>query len=223
MKSLKLVGMALSFAMSTFAQNKTPTFKVNTTSALVWDNAFPNNPSVSTVWDPLTGREIHKLSSGGVEVSSIVGYEKVALTKAGSFLNYTTTIANNTDSDVSVQYGGASVDGHAAPLLWVAPTNRGFKKRDRKEIWELCKMYCFETGFSSNKNYFSAHELSKIFKLRPRTALTISSVTMDPGHASLLCSVDGCHIKGTIRYYITVNRKDYVFVWPGRSVVYCGK
>lgn len=153
----------------------------------------------------------------------MVGFERVSLSKEGSLLNYTTTIANNTDSDVSVQYGGASIDARAAPPLWVGPTNKGFKKRDRKEFWELNKMYCIKGGFSSKENYFSAHELSKIFTIAARTAITISSMTTDPRHSALLCSVDGCHMTGTIRYYITVNRKDYVFVWPGRSVVYCGE
>lgn len=223
MKTVKLVAMAFLFATSTFAQNNVPTFRVNAASALVWNSDSPENVSSSLVWDPLTGREIHRLNSGGVEVSSMVGFERVSLSKAGSLLNYTTTIANNTDSDVSVQYGGASVDGRTALPLRVGPTNKGFKKRDRKEFWELSKMYCFKGGFSSKENYFSAHELSKIFIIPPGTAITISSVTTDPRRSPLLCSLDGCHVTGTIRYYITVNRKDYVFVWPGHSVVYCGE
>jgi hypothetical protein len=223
MKSGKLTAAAVLFAVSTFAQTDIPTFKVQTRSALVWDEVFPGNASSSIVWDPLTGREIHKLKSGGVEVSSLVGYERVSLNTVFKLLNYTTTIANNTDSDLSVQYGGAVVDGHTALPLWVAPTNKRFRKRDRNKIWELSKMHCFSTGFSSQENFFSADNLSKIFTIRPRTALTISSVTMDPRLSSAVCSVDGCHIKGTIRYYITVNSRDYVFVWPGPSVVYCGE
>ena len=223
MKSIKSGVVAFFFAMSTFAQNDIPTFKVNTTSALVWDGDSPQNAASSTVWDPLTGRKIHKLSSGGVEVSSIIGFERVSSSRAGSLLNYTTTIANNTDSVLSVQYGGARIDGQVALPLWVALTNKGFKKRDRKEIWELRKMHCFKTGFSSNENFFSANELSKIFTVRPGTAMTVSAVTLDPTNSSVLCSVDGCHIKGTIRYYISVGEKDYVFIWPGHSVVYCGE
>ncbi len=26
-----------------------------------------------------------------------------------------------------------------------------------------------------------------------------------------------------MRYYLNVRNQDYVFVWPGRSAVYCGK
>jgi hypothetical protein len=221
MKSAMLTVVALMFAICTFAQTDLPTFKVHTRSALVWDEVSPGNAS-SIIWDPLTGRELHRLTSGGVEVSSLVGYERVGLNTAFKLLNYTTTIANNTDSDLSVQYGGAVVDGHTALPLWVALTNKGFRKRDRKEIWELSKMHCFTTGFSSKEHFFSADNLSKTFTIRPRTVLTVSSVTMDPRLSSAMCSVDGCHITGTIRYYITVNSRDYVFVWPGRSVAYCG-
>ena len=223
MKLGNLTAVAFLFAMYTFAQTNVPTFNVHTTSALVWDEVSPANASSSIIWDPLTGREIHRLTSGGVEVSSLVGYERVGLNTVFKLLNYTTTITNNTDSDLSVQYGGAIVDGHTALPLRIALTNKGFRKRDRKEIWELSKMHCFTTGFSSKENFFSADNLSKIFTIRPRTALTISSVTMDPRLSSTLCSLDGCHITGTIRYYITVNSRDYVFVWPGRSVVYCGE
>lgn len=222
MKSATPIIMAFIFAIGTFAQDNVQAFKVTTRSALVWDKSSLDNSS-SIIWDPLTGREIHKLSSSGVEVSSVVGYERVSLSKAGKLLNYTTTIANNTDSDLSVQYGGASVDEHAALPLWIALTNKGFSRRDRKAIWELSKMSCFKTGFTSNEHFFSAHALARTFTVHPKTAMTITSVTMDPRSSSTLCSMDGCHITGTIRYYITVNRRDYVFVWPGRSVVYCGE
>ena len=223
MKLGNLTAVVFFFAIHTFAQTDVPTFKVHTRSALVWDEVSPANTSSSIISDPLTGREIHRLTSGGVEVSSLVGYERVGLNTVFKLLTYTTTITNNTDSDLSVQYGGAIVDGHTALPLWVALTNKGFRKRDRKEIWELSKMHCFTTGFSSKENFFSADNLSKTFTIRPRTAQTISSVTMYPRLSSTVCSVDGCHITGTIRYYITVNSRDYVFIWPGRSVAYCGE
>jgi hypothetical protein len=35
--------------------------------------------------------------------------------------------------------------------------------------------------------------------------------------------LDACYVKGTVRYYITVKGTDYVFVWPGYSVAYCGR
>jgi hypothetical protein len=224
MKRSQLIVVAcLVFTLSMFAQNDTPAFRVEARSALVWDKDLPESTTSSIVWDPLTGNEIHKLRSAGVEVSSRIGYERVSSSEVGKLLHYTTTIANHTDSDVSVNYGGASVDGHVATPLWVALTNKGSKKRDRKNVWELSKMHCFKTGFASTKNFFSAHDLSETFTVRPQTAMTISSVTKDPRDYSVRCSLDGCQVTGTVRYYITVNGKDYVFIWPGKSVVYCGE
>jgi hypothetical protein len=222
MTSAKLLTIGFFVALSAYGQSE-PTFRANARSAIVWDNDSPDNTSSFIIWDPLTGREMHRLSSGGVEVTSLVGYERVSLSKAGKLLNYTTTITNNTESELSVQYGGASVDGHTALPLWVALARKGLKKSDRKKVWELGKMYCFRTGFFSNDNFFAGQTPSTIFIVRPRTTVTISFVALDPRHSSMLCSVDGCHITGTLRYYITVNRKDYVFVWPGSSVVYCGE
>jgi hypothetical protein len=218
--------IALAFLVSTlgtFAQDEMPTFKAEAKSAVVWDKDALASATSSIVSDPLTGNEIHKLSSGGIEVSSRMGFERIRRSEAGKLLNYTTTIANNTDSDISVQYGGASVDGRVAMPLWVADTNEGLNKRDRKNVWELSKMHCFKSGFASRENFFSAHAPSKTFTVRAQTAVTISSVSKDPRWYPVQCSLDGCHVTGTIRYYITVNRKDFVFVWPGHSVVYCGE
>ena len=224
MKRNPLIALAfLVFTLSTFAQDDTPTFRAEAKSALVWDENLPKTATSSTVWDPLTGHEIHKLSSAGIEVSSRIGYERVSSSETGKLLHYTTTIANNTDADVSVSYGGASVDGHVAMPLWVALTHKGLKKRDRKDVWELSKMHCFKTGFAARDNFFSVHDPSSTFTIHAQTAMTISSVAKDPRSYSVRCSVDGCLVTGTLRYYITVNRKDYVFVWPGHSVVYCGE
>ena len=222
-RTLLVVVTVFVFMLVTFAQNDVPTFKVETKSALVWDRDSPESSTSSIVWDPLTGNEIHKLSSVGIEVSSRVGYERISSSESGELLNYTTTIANNTESDISVQYGGASADGHLATPLWVAPTNKRVKKRDRRNVWEVSKMHCFTTGFASRENFFSAHAVSKTFTVRAQTAMTISSVSKDPRRYSIRCSLDGCHVTGTIRYHITVNRKDYVFVWAGRSILYCGE
>jgi len=224
MKRNQLIVLAfLVFTHSTFAQDDTPTFRAEAKSALVWDDSLPETATSTTVWDPLTGNEIHKLSSAGIEVSSRIGYERVSSGETGKLLHYTTTIANNTDSDVSVKYGGASVDGHVAMPLWVALTHKGLKKRDQKDVWELSKMHCFKTGFAARDNFFSVHDPSGTFTVHAQTAMTISSVAKDPRNYSVRCSVDGCLVTGILRYYITVNRKDYVFVWPGHSVVYCGE
>lgn len=222
-RSLLIVSALFVCALQTFAQSDIPTFKAEAKSALVWDADFPESGHSSIVWDPLTGHEIHKLSSAGIEVSSRVGYERVSPSEAGELLNYTTTIANNTDSDITVQYGGASADGRVALPVWLARTSKDAKKGDRKNIWELGRMRCFKNGFASSENFFSANAPSRIFMVHAQTAVTISSVSKDPRPYSIQCSLDGCHVTGTVRYYITVNKKDYVFVWSGRSVIYCGE
>jgi hypothetical protein len=224
MRQQSLVALALFvFTINPLAQNDVPTFKVTARSAFVWGEDSPDSAKSSVILDPLTGNSIYRLSHAGVEVSSRVGYERVSSSEAGKLLNYTTTVTNNTDSELSVQYGGASIDGRAALPLSIALNNKGFSRHDRKDVWELTRMYCFKTGFASSENLFSARASSQIFTVRPRNAMTVSSVTKDPRNSPLMCSVDGCHVTGTIRYYIRVNSRDYVFVWPGRSVVYCGK
>lgn len=219
----KVVLLLFLTALSTAAQEKIPTFKIGALSSLVWDANLPQSDTSSTLWDPLTGNEIHRLSYGGIEVSSRVGYERVSPSMAGTLLSYSTTIANNTEAELSVRYGGASVDGHVALPLWIAPTLKSSNKRDRDKIWELSKMNCFKTGFASSERFFSYPTSTRVFMVRPKTAITISFVTKDPNRLGILCSIDGCHVLGSVRYYVTVNRTDYVFVWPGRSVVYCGE
>jgi hypothetical protein len=211
----------LLLTLSTSAQDNVPTFKTQTKSALIWDENAPAHDAASILHDPLTGNEIHKLSYGGVEVSSRLGYEKVSPDQAGKLLNYVTTVANNSDSNVSVRYGGASVDGHVTLPLAIASA-RDPNSRDRKEIWDLNKLSCFKTRFAPSDVLFTAASSPQVFTVRPKTAVTISFVTKDPRESPVLCSIDGCHIKGTVRYYVTVDHRDYVFVWSGRSVVYCG-
>jgi len=211
----------LVFTLGTSAQDDIPTFKTQTKSALIWDEGSPDNGAASSIHDPLTGNEIHKLSYGGVEVSSRLGYEKVSSYQAGKLLNYVTTIANNTESNVSVRYGGASVEGHVTPPLSIA-TARDLNNGHRKELWDLNKLSCFKTRFAPSGEVFTASSSPQVFTVRPKTAVTISFVTKDPREFPVLCSIDGCHIKGSVRYYLTVDHRDYVFVWSGRSIVYCG-
>lgn len=216
----------LLLTLSTSAQNDIPTFKVEAKSALVWDENFLES-SASSIRDPSSGNETHRLSYDGMEVSSRVGYEKVSPSKEDKLINYTTTVANNTDSDASVRYGGVSVDGHMALPLRVSSNGKGLSKRDRKDMWDLTKMHCFQTGFASRESVFlpsaSPSASIQIFTVRPKTSITISFVTKGSRTSSVLCSMDGCHLEGKVRYYVTVNLRDYVFVWSGRSIVYCGE
>ena len=121
----QIVALAfLLLTLSTSAQNNIPTFKVETKGALVWDENFLES-TASSIRDPLSGNEIHRLSYDGIEVSSRVGYERVNPSKEDKLINYTTTVANNTDSDASVQFGGVSVDGHMGLPLGLLRTAKG--------------------------------------------------------------------------------------------------
>ena len=222
-KQKQIVVLAfLLLTLSTSAQNDIPTFRVETKSALVWDENSLEK-TASSFRDPLSGNEIHRLSYDGIEVSSRVGYERASPSKEDKLINYTTTVANNTDSDASVQYGGVSVDGNMALPLRVAAGSKGLSKSDRRDTWDLTKMHCFQTGFASRESVFSSSASTQVFIVRPKTSITISFLTKDPRASAVLCSMDGCHLKDRLRYYVTVNLRDYVFVWPGRSVVYCGE
>ncbi len=213
----------LAFLSITFAQDDLPTFRAEAASAFVWGEDKRSGAVSSILQDPVTGNAIHKVSHLGVEVSSRAGFENIGLGAAGELLNFTTTIVNNTESDLSVHHGGLSVDGHAALALAVVPTKKGLNKRERKQVWELRKMSCFSSGFLSTENFFSPSASSRVFTVAPQSALTISFVTQDPRNYPFRCSMEGCYPTGTMRFHVTVNTTDYVFVWPGRSSVNCGK
>ena len=213
------------FTPGVFGQD-VPMIKAKVMSAFVWGEDPTSGAISSTIQDPLTGNAVHTLSYAGIDVSSRIGFERVSISEVGIFLNYSTTIVNSTGSTLSVRYGGISVDGHAASPLWVVPAGKKLKKKERKskpDAVELGKIHCFTSGFLSSDNVFSATASSQVLTVAPRTALTISSVVRDPRrHHLVRCSVEGCYPTGTIRYYVRVDDKDYVFAWPGRSAVYCG-
>lgn len=220
--AVMLAVFAWSLAM--FGQDDLTTFKAEAKSAFVWGEDSPHGAVSSTVHDPLTGNVIPKLSHGGIEVSSRMGFEWVGLGQAGAFLDYTTTIVNGTDSTLSVRYGGISVDGHPALPLSIVPTNKHPNKKEvhgSSQAAEISKMNCFASGFLPSEHFFSANALSQVFSVLPGSALTVSSVIRDL--YSVRCSVEGCYPTGTMRYFVRVNNLDYVFVRPGRSATYCGK
>src|SRR5258707_1286496 len=109
----------------TFAQNDLPTFRAEGASAFVWGDDNYSSAVSSSIHDPVTGNVIHKLSHAGIEVSSEAGFESIGYGAAGELLSFTTTIANNTESELSVRRGGASIEGHVAFPLLVGTTNRG--------------------------------------------------------------------------------------------------
>jgi len=211
---------------SMFGQDAIPTIKTEVTSAFVWGQDFPSGAVSSTIRDPLTGNTIRTLSYAGIEVNSRIGFEGIGANEVSIFINYTTTVINSTDSAVSVLYGGISVDGHAASPLSVLPAGKKLSKKELKskpDFVELGKIHCFTSGFLPPDHFFSVNASSQTLTVVPRSSLTVSSVIRDPrSYHSVQCSVEGCYPTGTIRYYISVDHRDYVFTWLGRSAVYCG-
>jgi hypothetical protein len=222
-RTLEVLLVVLALTLFTFAQSEVPTFKTEATNALVWGEDNRSGAVSSSIRDPVTGHAIHKLNHAGVEVSSRVGFEKVGSGEAVELLSFATTIVNTTESEVSVRLGGATVEGQVALPLWVVLTKKGLNKRKRKEVWELASMHCFSSGFLPKEEFFSPNASSMPFTVTPNRALTVSFVTKDPRYSSLLCSVEGCYPKGTMRFSVTVNATDFVFIWPGRTMVYCGR
>ena len=221
-----LLAALFAFAPAVFRQDHVPTIKKEVLGAFVWGEDSPSGAFSSSIRDPLTGNAIHKLSYGGIEISSRLGFETVG-GERGTFLNYTTTIINHTDATLPVRYGGISVDGRAASPVWMVSPGRKPSKKERKgkpDLVELAKMHCFTSGFLSSDNLFSAETTSRTFSVAPGTALRVSLVIRDPReYHPLRCSAEGCFPTGTIRYYLTVNSQDFVFPWSGQSAIYCGK
>jgi|SRR5579863_3613284 len=213
----------IALTVFTHAQDDLPVFKTEATSAFVWGQDSPPGGVSSSIVDPVTGNAIHKLNHAGIEVSSKAGFETVGSGGAGELLSFTATIANNTESDLSVRHGGASVDGRIALPLAVVHTKKGFSKKQRSQVVEVASMNCFSSGFLPNETFLSPDASSTAFTVTPKKALTVSFVVKDPRYYSVLCSAEGCFPKGTIRFSVTVNTTDFVFIWPGRSMVYCGK
>jgi hypothetical protein len=213
----------LAFRFPAFSQNDSPIFRAEAVSAFVWGEDNGSGAVSSSIRDPVTSHAIHKLSYGRIEVSSRAGFESISGGEVGELLSFTTTIINNTESDLSVRQGGASVDGQVALPLSVVRTNKRLNKKERKQVWELKRMHCFSSGFLPDADFFQFNPSPRVFTVTPKTALTVSFVTKDPRYYPILCSVQGCYPKGTIRFSVTVNAADFVFSWPGRAVVNCGR
>ena len=214
--------VVLAFTLLAFAQDDVQTFRTETTNAFVWGEDSRPGAVSSSIRDPVTGHAIHKLKHAGVEVSSQAGFERVRSGEAGQLMSFATTIVNTTHSAVSVRLGGASVEGHLVLPLSVVLTKKGLNKRERQQVWELASMHCFSSGFLPREEFFSPIASSTSFTVTPNHALTVSFVTLDPRYSSVLCSVEGCYPKGTMRFSVTVNATDFVFIWPGHNMFYCG-
>jgi len=217
---------SLVFMFSVFAQEDESTFRVEVRSAFVWGEDVPGGAVSWSVQDPLTGSSIRKLKHAGVELSSRMGFEKLPSEQLHELIAYTTTVANNTDTPLSVEYAGTTIDGHSVPPLSIIPASKSRHHKRFKANGNavgLEELYCFRSGFLSEDHFLMQSERSSTLVVDPRSSLTVSSVSRDPRYYPILCSTDGCLPKGTIRYAIRVGCHDYVFTWSSRMVVNCGK
>jgi len=213
----------LALSARAFAQEDLTTFKTDATGAYIWGEDNQRGAVSSNIRDPVTGNAIHKLKHAGIDVSSRAGFERIGSGRPGEFLSFTTTIANTTESDIAVRQGNVSVDGRLARPLRVVISKKGLNRKQREQVLELAEINCFSSGFLANDVFFSPDATSKKFVISPQRSLTVSMVIKDPRYYSILCSADGCYPKGTIRFSVTVNTIDFVFVWPGGSIVDCGR
>jgi hypothetical protein len=218
------IAIALLFVTGlSHAQDDVVTFKTETVGAFVWgEDTLPGAVS-SSVKDPVTGNEIRMLNHGGIYVSSRAGFETVRSGEEVKLLSFTATVVNNTESELSVRQGGTSVDGHLVLPLAVGLSKKGLGKKQRRQVWDLASMNCFSTGFLPNELFLSPTSSSAAFKVNPKRSLTLSFITKDPRYRSGLCSVVGCYPKETLRFSVTVNATEFVFVWPGKTMANCGR
>ena len=213
----------LALAPFTNAQDNVPIFKAEATSAFVWGENNLAGAVSSTIQDPLTGNEIRRITHGGIEVSSQARFELAGPGQAGELVSFTTTIVNGTNSELSVTQAGASVDGYIALPFPIGLTAKQFSNRSHGQARQKASLNCLTGGLSSHDPISYSNASLEAVIVDPGKSATISFVTKDPRNYSLLCSVEGCYPKGAIRFIVTVESTDYVFVWAGRDIAYCAK
>lgn len=207
------------------AQSDVAAIKVDSRNAFVWGEDMPMGAKSSSVKDPLTGREILKLSHEGLEVSSRMGFEKLRPDAAVELIAFSTTIVNNTQTKLPVEGGQITVDGHLTSVLPVDSSSKAYKaaSNNRTNMVRAGELYCFTSGFLSSEHFLSIVLPPPGFIVDAGKSLTVSGVIQDPRRYSMVCSVDGCFPKGSIRYAIRVGGHEYVFTWLGRSIANCGR
>lgn len=222
-----LACFALMFNCRASPQEDVPKFAVEVRNTFIWGEDVPAGAISSSVKEPLTGAEILTLKHGGIAVTSRMGFEKLHPEDVTEFIVYSSTIINNTNSELTVEAGGIAVDGHlASPLSVNSGIKRAKQSRDskNKDSVDIRNLHCFESGTLSSENFFSPRQrTSSSMLVEAKGSFTVSGVIRDPRSYPLLCTVDGCFPKGTIRYSIRVGSHEYIFSWNGHSLLNCGK
>lgn len=224
-KLLKCVCFALVFSGLANSQVDVPKFTVDVRNAFIWGEDAPSGAISSVIRDPLTGAELHRLKHNGVEVTSRMGFEKLHPEDADVLIVYSSTIVNNTETELAVKAGGIAVDGHLVSSVSTESNSKGVKQRRpscEKSVVDIRSLHCLGSGYLSSDAFFQSEGMSPTI-VESQSSLTVSEIVRDPRHYPLLCSRGGCHPKGTIRYSIRVGGNEYLFAWEGASVTNCGK
>ena len=220
--ALPIVLIMVSLALLAFSQDEIPVFRTQAASAFVWGQNNISGTVSTSIQDPLNGNVIHAISYDGITVSSRAAFQRSKLGQAGELLSFSTTIANHRESKLSVRQGRATVDGlnmFPLPALPLKRPTRG----ERDQVHQLVGTSCLSNESLPDEIVLASEASSNTFTVVPGKGLTISLITKDPRYYSILCSADGCYPKRAIRFYVTVNSMDFVFIWPGREMSYCEK
>ena len=198
-----------------FAQSETTTLKSTTLSAVVWDEDIPSSAS-SEIIDPVTGASVRNLTYHGIEVHSQAGFRILRSGRPGELLIFLVTIVNDAESDAVLTQAGLVIDGSLSQNL--LPETSGTTADDRPEV---DGSLCMEPNALSSDNPSRLPTRAKPSSIARNMASTFRFVAKDPRNYSLLCSPGGCYPKGVMRFYVTLNSTDYVFVWKGQALVNC--
>ncbi len=225
MKLVMCVCFALVFSWRANSQVDVPKFTVNVRNTFIWGEDAPSGAISSVIRDPLTGVELRRLKHNGVEVTSRIGFEKLHPEDAAVLIVYSSTIVNNTEMELAVKAGGVAVDGHLVSPMSKESSSSGVKQRRpscEKDVVDVRNLHCLGSGYLSIDTFSRPQGMSSTI-VESQSSLTLSEIVRDPRHYPLLCSVGGCHPKGTIRYSIRVGGNEYMFAWEGASVANCGR
>jgi len=225
-KLLTCACWVLTFTLRASSQADVPKFAVEVRHTFVWGEDAPAGAISSEIRDPLTGAELRRLKHTGVEVTSRIGFEKLHGEDVAEFIAYSSTIINNTETELAIEPGGIGIDGRLVSPLSVNSNIRTEKQRHSKsgkDFVDIRNLHCFGSGYLSTENFFSTQGTPSPILVRPQSTLTVSGIIKDPRFYPLLCSVRGCFPKGTIRYSIRVASHEYMFSWNGDSIVNCGQ
>ena len=210
------------------SQEEASKLTVDVRNTFVWGEDAPAGAISSALRDPLTGRELRRLKHNGIEVTSRIGFEKLHAEDVAEFIIYSSTIVNNTRSELQVEFGGVAIDGHLVSPLLVDSNRKGVKEihsNGKKGTVEIRNLRCLGTGYLSSESFFNqkGKGVPPRILVEPQSSRTVSAIVKDPRIYPILCTAEGCFPKGMIRYSILVDSREYIFSWSGDSLMNCGR